>query len=450
MNAKLLDQIVNAVLYEGYILYPYRPSAKKNARGRFTFGRVYPEAYSLAQHGAEPCVMQTECLLQCDQPVARLEVSVRFLQPTWREVGRVAANARWTDEETTDYRVVPELEIGGTLHQTWQEAVEREITLSPQSLEAGRKCETTRSFGFAAARTLEPLKDEHGNAAGVLVRRQEALSGTVNLTAQPVAPNCFKLTVQLLNQTRVPQSDLEDSDAVLLRMFASAHTILHAPGSHFISLTDPGIEHQTLVDDCQNIGTWPVLVGDETQGDRDTVLSSPIILSDYPRVAPESDGDFGDATEIDEMLTLRVLTMTEAEQREMRSVDGFARQILERTQNLSPEHFMNMHGTMRDVKAAEEFFNPGKQIQSARVNGVDVKAGDKVRLCPKQRADAFDLMLAGKTAVVEAVEQDAEDIIHLAVVLEDDPGKDLGMLRQPGHRFFYRLDEIEPLPEVTV
>ena len=74
-----------------------------------------------------------------------------------------------------------------------------------------------------------------------------------------------------------------------------------------------------------------------------------------------------------------------------------------------------------------------------------IKPGDKVRLRPKGRADAFDLLLAGKTAIVEAVEQDVENKVHLAVVLEDDPGKDLGLMRQPGHRFFYGLDEIEPI-----
>ena len=94
------------------------------------------------------------------------------------------------------------------------------------------------------------------------------------------------------------------------------------------------------------------------------MLSSPIILPDYPRVAPESDGDFGDATEIDEMLTLRVLTMTDEEKREMNHVDGFARKILERTESLSPDHFMKMHGTMRDVKATEEFFNPSQKSRS--------------------------------------------------------------------------------------
>src|ERR1700729_3941744 len=88
MNLPLVNEVVHAVLYEGYILYPYRATAKKN-RQRFTFGRVYPEAYSRAQLGAEPCSMQTECLVE-GFPSAALDVTVRFLQPMRRDIGELA------------------------------------------------------------------------------------------------------------------------------------------------------------------------------------------------------------------------------------------------------------------------------------------------------------------------------------------------------------------------
>lgn len=85
------------------------------------------------------------------------------------------------------------------------------------------------------------------------------------------------------------------------------------------------------------------------------------------------------------------------------------------------------------------------ELESVRVGGVEVKQGDRVRLSPRRGGDIFDIALAGKTAIVEAIEQDYEDKVHLAVVLEDDPGRDLGMMRQPGHRFFFALEEVEPL-----
>ena len=92
MNQKLIDTIVHAVLYEGYILYPYRASAKKN-RQRFTFGRVYPEAYSIAENNMEPCSMQTQCLIE--GPTSAKLGSHRPLPPShgprYRRPGRPAA-----------------------------------------------------------------------------------------------------------------------------------------------------------------------------------------------------------------------------------------------------------------------------------------------------------------------------------------------------------------------
>lgn len=84
-------------------------------------------------------------------------------------------------------------------------------------------------------------------------------------------------------------------------------------------------------------------------------------------------------------------------------------------------------------------------IQSVTVRGVEVKLGDRVRLCPQKHADIMDMLLKDKIAIVESIEMDFEDQIHLAVVLEDDPGRDLGIARQPGHRFFFSPREIEPL-----
>jgi hypothetical protein len=84
-------------------------------------------------------------------------------------------------------------------------------------------------------------------------------------------------------------------------------------------------------------------------------------------------------------------------------------------------------------------------LESVPVNGVEIKKGMRVRLKPRAGGDIFDLALAEKVAVIEAIEQDYEGKVHFAVVLEDDPGRDMGMLRQPGHRFFFSPEEVEPL-----
>ena len=84
-------------------------------------------------------------------------------------------------------------------------------------------------------------------------------------------------------------------------------------------------------------------------------------------------------------------------------------------------------------------------LESVSVSGVEIKKGDRVILRPRKNGDIFDMALANQIAIIESIEQTYEDQVQLAVVLEDDPGRDLGMMRQPGHRFFFTLEEVEPL-----
>ncbi len=79
------------------------------------------------------------------------------------------------------------------------------------------------------------------------------------------------------------------------------------------------------------------------------------------------------------------------------------------------------------------------------IDGIEIAKGSRVRLHPRSGGDIMDLALAGKTALVESIEQDFEDAVHIVVIVEDDPGRDLGKARQPGHRFFFSIPEVEPL-----
>lgn len=440
MNPCLLEQVVNAVLYEGYILYPYRASTIKNMRGRFTFGRVYPRDYSENQNGAEPCLSQTECLLRLQNEPASLEITVGFLQPMWREVGCLAE---------TGFRRLERLVIGEKVYEPWQEAIERKITVSLGPLNAAKKAQISTPFSLAASCTVESLNDPN-NASSAIRRRTEAIAGLVEAEASPLGGEIFKIIVRVANVTPMTSSQCEDQDDVIMRTLASTHTILHCTGAEFISLLEPETEYAAFAADCKNTGVWPVLIGDPQKAERDTMLSSPIILYDYQQIAAESNGSFFDGLEIDELLTLRVMTLTDSEKREMRNVDEYARKILERSETASADDFLKMHGAMRGKKNLEEFFNPGSPLQSVKLAGYELKKGSRVLIRPKRRADAIDMILAGKIGIVEAIEQDAEDGIHLALVLEDDPGQDMGMARQSGHRFFYSLEEVEPLTEALV
>jgi hypothetical protein len=115
---------------------------------------------------------------------------------------------------------------------------------------------------------------------------------------------------------------------------------------------DPPEELREAAQGCENIKMWPVLVGEE--GERNMMLSAPIILYDYPRIAPESPGDLFDGTEIDQLLVFNILNLTDEEKEEMRASDPRAREILERTESLSSEELMNLHGAIREFRMLRE------------------------------------------------------------------------------------------------
>ncbi len=347
-----MEKIANAVLYEGYILYPYRASSVKNQQ-RWNFGALCPQSYSEAQGGTEAWTMQTECLIVGDER-ATFDVKVRFLHLLSREVGRLNAPASGLAEGAEpDYQTVAALEVGGQIYQTWQEAVEREVNLPGIIVNELAAQTQSLTFNFPSNREIEPLSEPGGQTVGVIVRRQQAIEGSIEVAAERVCEGVCKVTVRILNRTALEDAEVKCRDEALMRSLVSTHTILGVrDGGEFVSLLEPPAEFKELAASCQNVGTWPVLVGEV--GERDLLLSSPIILYDYPQIAPESAGDLFDGTEIDEILTLRIMTLTDAEKREMRGVDERARRMLERTEQLPAEQMMKMHGAMRAVRPREE------------------------------------------------------------------------------------------------
>jgi hydrogenase maturation protease len=294
MNSELVERIVQALLYEGYMLYPYRPSAIKN-RQRWNFGVLKPQCFSEAQGATEPWMMQTECLVQIAKD-ARLNISVRFLQ------------------------LVSE------------EAVERHISVTDQSVNELTILPRELPFQIPA--------------------EQQAIEGSVEVSSELIASEVLKLRTRVKNLTKVAAAGNRTRDEILPQSLISTHMILSVKDGEFVSLLEPPDGLRAAAAACQNIGCWPVLVGES--GERDCMLSSPIILYDYPQVATESVGDFYDATEIDELLTLRVLTLTDDEKREMRSGDLRAKQVLERTEALPWEHLARVHGAIRGLAPVKD------------------------------------------------------------------------------------------------
>jgi hypothetical protein len=323
--------IADAVLYEGYILWPYRRSALKNQR-RFTFGGVYPPAHTEA-HEDDPSAMRTEVLLECGAGTG-IDVTVRFLQIVDRSV------ARRSDDRL---EAVEELTIGQERHMSWEEAVERETCasgLSMRTLAAGVRIPIV----IRAGSQQEDLLDERGRAVGALTRSWQALEGDVSIRCQRVSEDVVRLGVHVLNATPFRGASRQEA---LARTFCSTHVLLRARGGAFASLTDPPAELRAAAQTCRNEGAWPVLVGEPQS--RTTMLCSPIILEDHPRIAPESPGDLFDGGEIDQLLILNILSLTDEEKAEMRATDPRAREILERTEALTPDELMRLHGTIREL-----------------------------------------------------------------------------------------------------
>jgi hydrogenase maturation protease len=351
MNLRLVERLVNVVLYEGYILYPYRPSAVKN-RQRFNFGALCPESYSVAQQGTEAWSMQTECLVR-GGPRTVIEVKARFLHLLAREVGELTTPiVELREGVEPDFHIVEKLEVGDRLFQTWQEAVERDVSAPNLSLNDLVRESLRLTFAFPSTREVELLRDASGKIVGVIVRKQESIEGAIEVAAENAGDNLFKVSVRILNETKLEDAKSRSRDDALMQSLVSTHTILSVREGEFVSLLDPPAALRDAAAGCHNVGTWPVLVGEA--GERDCMLSSPIILYDYPEIAPESPGDLFDGTEIDEILTLRIMTLTEEEKRAMRGVDERARQILERTETLPAEQLMKMHGAMRSLRSTEE------------------------------------------------------------------------------------------------
>lgn len=333
-----VKKIAEAVLYEGYVLWPYRKSAMKNQQ-RWTFGGVYPRAYSEARGGDDPWLMQTQCLVAGGGETT-VEVRVRFLHVTERRVGK-------KDGEALEF--VDELRVGGELYLPWDEAAEREIFAGRFTLSELAETSVRVGIDIPAGSAEEPLEDPAGEVVGALVRNWRSLSGTVEVAAELLREGVYRVTAGISNTT---PWEGQDRESTLRQTFVSTHTALEVEGGEFVSMTDPPEELRRLVETCENLKTWPVLVGEE--GDRSMMLSSPIILYDYTQIAPESPGDLFDGGEIDQLLILNILTLTDEEKEEMRASDPRAREILERCEALSPEQLMSLHGAIREFKMVRE------------------------------------------------------------------------------------------------
>jgi hypothetical protein len=352
----------------------------------------------------------------------------------------------------------------GAVHLSFEEAVPRETELVlplEELLDGGR----TVAVGAPAGAEHEPQPA----GAGRTVRSRREVRASATVTAERLGPGLCRLRVRTENIGDAPDPRVS-RNAVLGHALLATHTLLTGDGVEFVSLIDPPAALAEPVRGCRNAFTFPVLGGDppqSTDGDGATgplLLSAPIILPDHPQVAPESPGDLHDAAEIDEILTLRTMLLTDEEKAEARATDPRAARILDRVDTMPREVFSRLHGAIRSLTprtpAGEPSPAPAAQrpawwqedgdgglspaTDTVLVDGVPVGGGSRVRLCPRGRgADAQDMFLAGRTARVAAVFHDVDGSRHLAVTVDDDPAAELHGWY--GRFHYFRPDEVEPL-----
>jgi hypothetical protein len=513
MNLDRVRAVADAVLYEGYLLYPYRATSSKN-QSRWQWGVLGPPGAAAAGLGEEPD-MSTSCLVR-GGPDATVRVHLRFLHLQTRGVEAAV------EGDQVLYEPVAELRAGPRTWMSWDEAVAHEFELGPCLLsDVGE----ARDFEVEVpgGEDIEPLRPDGSDdvePVGRLVRRRRPLTAVVRVSAAPVGGRIPPQRSDSRVAMTTSESDLSGGTA-LVRLqvdvqntaadaavdkasaigssFIGTHLILTASGAQFVSLLEPPDDAQDAVAGCEQRRCWPVLAGEP--GQDDVVLASPIILYDYPEVAEQSTGALFDSTEIDEILTLRVMTLTDEEKAAARATDPRAAEIIDRCDSMSPESMQALHGILRDPHARVDddplgalgsldpvrdsqlpdmsdvptftelpadtegdirnadpptfdtggapWWDPAAdaavqpEADTVLVNGVAVGKGSLVRLRPSRRADAQDLFFAGQTARVTAVLSDVDGQVHVAVVLADDPAADIH--EWYGRYMYFAPDELEPL-----
>jgi len=422
--------VADAVLYEGYLLYPYRGTSGKN-QSRWQFGVLGPPGAAAAGLG-EDDAMAADFLVDGARAIT---VVVRFLQLQHRRAEREVGGG--------GFAPVGELTTPAGSWMSWDEAIECEMSFGPLAFD-----EQPWTFPLVAhAVTDVELLD-----GGRLVRERRQVCGELTVTARTDG-DLHRVSVRVANTGR---GAADKADAIARSMIGT-HVIAEVAGGRFVSLLEPPAAAAAAVARCGRHRCFPVLASPPGTGD--VLLISPIILYDHPEVAEQSNTALYDCTEIDEILTLRVMTMTDVEKAQARATDPRAAQIIDRCDATSPEAMARLHGVLRDphapaglvpeIPGGVDWWDPladgavRPESDAVLVNGIRVARGSRVRLHPRRNADAQDIFVAGRTARVTSVHTDVEGNTHVGVVVDDDPAADLHDWY--GRYLYFSPDEVEPL-----
>lgn len=400
---EVAESLAKSLLYEGYALYPYTPSATKNSTPT-PFGIAYPAAYAKSQPAAFDNVSIEVIALPAEG--AEIEGAALFLH------------------------------AAGDRHQ----ASERRVSLEPVAV--AELLEAPVELGFAVAST----------------------EGAVRMSAEPAGPG-IRIRLEVRNTTTVPEAEasaMERGDA-LQRALLSCHAMLGISAGTFVSPLENEGEIGAAVQACENVNAWPVLASP----DDDAVLGAAILLPDHPRISPHSNVNFFDNTEIEEALVLHVQALTDEERAAIDEQDPAVREMVERAETTTQDELLTLHGLMKPTDPADGIVFPewtepeaGEEIEPPVrppppgpadtageeeyvIGGKTVRRGGKVVLRPGTDGDPYDRMMDGRTATVERIYLDYDGKVYFGVSIDDDPMREI--LRDTGRFLFFFVDEVEPI-----
>jgi hypothetical protein len=263
----------------------------------------------------------------------------------------------------------------------------------------------------------------------------DGLTGRVSLAVEPLPAGLLRVTAAVENTTVVPEG-LTRAES-LTHALLSTHLVARVTNGRFASPSAPGEHTATAVMTCYAVNTFPVLAAD----DDSVMLGAAIILPDHPQIAPESKGSLFDSTEIEEALRLHLLALSDGEREELKDHDPALREMLERAIASAPADLVGLHGRVTISDPRDEEIR-GEE-QAGLPDGTVVRRGDRVSLRPEVGKHAQDHLLTGRTATIERIYVDYEDLVHLCVTVDDDPGQEL--MRDIGRYLYFKVDEVEAL-----
>jgi hypothetical protein len=407
-----LEQLIDALLYEGYALYPYTPGTAKNATPT-PFGILYPPTYAAALASTFER-LELRCMLQAP-PEAVLSAEVRFLAATGERHEAAAHRVRLADTSVATL-AAPSV--------TGERVAEREVEIAGE----GKIAEESPRW----------------------------LRLALGLRVHELGPGSYEVVLAVENRTPCAQG--LDRSGALAHSLLSTHPILRVSGGRFNS---------PLECPCGSVNTFPVLASAAD----DAVVGAAIVLPDHPQLAPESRGGLFDSTEIEEALLLHVKALSDGEREAIERQDPLVRKVVARAAAATPEEVLALHGrvTLRDPVGPTHPMGPRNHVgatmrdpvtdtppeeppglvdpqageEHAEVAGVRFRRGGKVRIRPGPDADLHARMLDGRTATIERILVDYDGKTHLGVTIDDDPGQEL--LRDSGRFLFFFAPEVEVL-----